>query len=74
MCSQSEILGNLVLFGKERKRNIHPCPWKVMEESQGETTLTCLPEQVQKYKPNDGKVKSIHAGIVKLLWDSEHEE
>ena len=45
-----------------------------MEESQGKTASAYFPEQVWEYHPNDGKDKSIHARMVKLLRNSGDEE
>ena len=45
-----------------------------MEESQGETAPAHFPEQMREYHPNDGKDKSLYAGMVELLWNSGHEE
>lgn len=62
------------MFWEERNRDLYPCPWNVMEESQGETAQAYFPEQVREYHPNQGKDKSLHERMAELLWDSGHEE
>ena len=62
------------MFWEERRRNLYPCPWKVMEESQGETATAHFPEQMWEYHPSYGKDKSLYARMAELLWNSGHEE
>lgn len=60
-------------FGKSGKR-IYPCPWKVMEESQGEAEKAHFPEQVRKYSKDHGTYKRIYARMAELLQYGRHEK
>ena len=61
-------------FGKSGKKNLCPCPWKVMEESQGEAEKAHFPEQVRKYSKDHGTYKRIYARMAELLQYGRHEK
>ena len=63
-----------LLFWEERKRNLRPCPWKVVGRKPRINCASSLPGAGAEHHPNHGEDKSLHERMAELLRDSGHEE